>query len=457
MLAAIYCRLSKEDSGREDGANSESIVNQRKLLTDYAQKKYFEIFDYYIDEDRSGLDRERPEFLRLIEDARQGKFSVVLCKTQSRFTRDMELVEKYIHGLFPLWGIRFISVVETYDTAVKGNKKARQISGLVNEWYSEDLSENIKAVLHKKMQDGEFIGSFACYGYKKAPEDRHALEIEEETAQVVRDIYNMYLEGYGIKQIADILRLRQVLTPTAWKQSKGLLYSNPSLCERGTLGKSKKDSAVEGVHDEAECFKWSTSTVKKILSNETYIGTLIQGREQKISYKDKKMRSLPRRDWVCIPNHHEAIVSKEVFEQVRSLRGSRKTVAKGRSKANPLSGKLFCMECQGRMVRNGKRADGEYYWKCRYCTRKNVRQSVIYKSIKQLDLIITDDKATVTDKTIISDTVTSSQKIIERDISEYITGNVRKIEVGRQEDGGIPVIIHLINNGGSDIVTIGTR
>lgn len=314
MLAAIYCRLSKEDVGREDGTNSESIVNQRKLLTDYALKNDFEIYDYYIDEDRSGLDRERPEFLRLIEDAKIGRFSVVLCKTQSRFTRDMELVEKYIHGLFPLWGIRFISVVETYDTAVKGNKKARQISGLVNEWYCEDLSENIKAVLHKKMQDGEFIGSFACYGYKKAADNRHELEIEKETAQVVRGIFDLYLKGYGIMQIADILRLRHVLTPTAWKQSRGLLYSNPS--------------AREGV------FNWSPSTIKKILSNETYIGTLIQGREQKISYKDKKLRAVPRKDWVCIPNHHEAIVSREVFEQVQQLRSSRRKTKKGdRTKA----------------------------------------------------------------------------------------------------------------------------
>ena len=317
MRAAIYCRLSKEDVGRENGANSESIINQRKLLADYAMKQNFEIYDYYIDEDRSGLDRERPEFLRLIEDAKLGRFSVVLCKTQSRFTRDMELVEKYIHGLFPLWGIRFISVVETYDTAVKGNKKARQISGLVNEWYCEDLSENIKAVLHKKMQDGEFIGSFACYGYKKAADNKHELEIEEETAQVVRNIFDLYLEGYGIAQIADILRHKQVLTPTAWKQKIGLLYKNPY------ANKQEKNSTEKAEYKVSVYYNWSRSTIKKILSNETYIGTLVQGKEQKISYKDKKLRAVPKREWVCIPNHHEAIISKEVFEQVRQLRSSR--------------------------------------------------------------------------------------------------------------------------------------
>ena len=251
MLAAIYCRLSKEDSGLKEGANSESIVNQKKLLTDYAVKQDFKVFDYYIDEDRSGLDRERPEFLRLIEDARLGRFGVILCKTQSRFTRDMEMVEKYIHGLFPLWGIRFISVVETYDTAVKGNKKARQISGLVNEWYCEDLSENIRAVLHKKMRDGEFIGSFACYGYVKSA-DRHGLEVEEETAEVVRRIYQMYLDGDSCRIIAAKLTKDKIFTPTAWKQRKGLNYSNPSAMS-GALAK-----------EESTKYTWSPNTIKRM-------------------------------------------------------------------------------------------------------------------------------------------------------------------------------------------------
>ncbi len=310
MLAAIYCRLSKEDAGREEGSNSESIVNQQKLLKDYAQKHDFKIFDYYIDEDRSGLDRERPEFLRLIADARLGRFEVVLCKTQSRFTRDMEMVEKYIHGLFPLWGIRFISVVETYDTAVKGNKKARQISGLVNEWYCEDLSENIKAVLHKKMRDGEFIGSFACYGYVKSA-DRHGLEIEEETAAVVRRIYQMYIDGDSCRVIAAKLTKDKILTPTAWKQRKGLNYNNPSAM-----------SGVSAEDDNAK-YIWSPNTIKRILSNETYIGTLVQGREQKVSFKSKKIKAVPKEAWIRVENHHSAIIDKVTFLKIAKLRKSR--------------------------------------------------------------------------------------------------------------------------------------
>lgn len=309
MLAAIYCRLSKEDSDRREGANSESIINQKKLLTDYAARCDFKIFDYYIDEDKSGLDRERPEFLRLIEDARLGRFGVVLCKTQSRFTRDMEMVEKYIHGLFPLWGIRFISVVETYDTAVKGNKKARQISGLVNEWYCEDLSENIRAVLHKKMRDGEFIGSFACYGYVKS-EDGHGLLIEEETAKVVRRIYKMYLEGESCRSIAAKLTKDKILTPTAWKRFKGLNYSNPS-----AVNKDEKENAE---------YMWSPNTIKRILSNETYTGTLVQGREQKVSYKSKKVVTVPREAWVRVYEHHQAIIDEVMFKKIEELRKMRK-------------------------------------------------------------------------------------------------------------------------------------
>ncbi|MBQ9765575.1 MAG: recombinase family protein [Lachnospiraceae bacterium] len=323
MLAAIYCRLSKEDSGREEGANSESIVNQRKLLSDYAVKHDFDIYDYYIDEDRSGLDRERPDFLRLIEDARLGRFEVVLCKTQSRFTRDMEMVEKYIHGLFPLWGIRFISVVETYDTAIKGNKKARQISGLVNEWYCEDLSDNIKAVLHKKMRDGEFIGSFACYGYVKSA-DRHGLEIEEETAEVVRKIYRMYLDGDSSRVIAAKLTSAKIPTPTAWKQMKGLKYKNPAAAKKEyIIDKQIENGATDNELQIDKRFTWSNNTIKKILSNETYIGTLVQGKEQKVSFKSKRIRTVPKEAWIRVENHHPAIIDYETFEKVRGLRKSR--------------------------------------------------------------------------------------------------------------------------------------
>lgn len=153
MLCAVYARLSKEDE--EKKSESESIQNQKSILVRYALEQGWEVYQIYCDEDYSGADSLRPDFNRMLEDARQGLFQVILCKSQSRFTRDMELVEKYIHGLFPLWGIRFIAVADNADTEVRGNKKARQINGLINEWYLEDLSENVRMVLDLKRREGQ--------------------------------------------------------------------------------------------------------------------------------------------------------------------------------------------------------------------------------------------------------------------------------------------------------------
>ncbi|NLZ80455.1 MAG: recombinase family protein [Clostridiales bacterium] len=307
--AALYCRLSKEDQDKEYRQESESIQNQKLMLVDYAISRGYSIYNIYIDDDYSGLDRERPEFNKMIKDAKMKKFDIIICKSQSRFTRDMELVERYIHGLFPLLGIGFISIIDNGDTRVSGNKKIRQINGLINEWYSEDLSENIRKVLRKKMESGQFIGSFACFGYKKDPKDRHKLVVDEEAAQVVRRIFNLYLSGYSISEIGEILTGEKILTPTFYKQSKGLAYRNTR--------------ASSGV---IESGIWSSSTIKRILENRTYTGCLIQGREKKLSYKSKKMVITPKKEWVILDNNHEPIISKDMYLQVENLRKKRRKV-----------------------------------------------------------------------------------------------------------------------------------
>jgi len=176
LKVAIYCRLSVEDKDKTID-ESESIQNQKSLLLNYCMEKEWSIYKIYSDEDYSGADNERPEFKQMIEDAQQKKFNIILCKTQSRFSRDMEIVEKYIHNKFLEWKIRFVSVVDNADTDVKGNKKARQINGLVNEWYLEDLSENIKTVLEHKRREGKYIGSYEPYGYEKSKYDKNKLII----------------------------------------------------------------------------------------------------------------------------------------------------------------------------------------------------------------------------------------------------------------------------------------
>lgn len=353
MNCAIYCRLSKEDVEKQ--LESESIQNQKALLLDYAAHQNWKVAGVYCDEDYSGADRERPAFLRLIHDAEQGVFQVILVKTQSRFTRDMELVERYIHSLFPLWGIRFIAVVDHVDTGIKGGKKARQINGLVNEWYLEDLSENIRAVLDYKRKNGQFIGSFAPYGYRKDPQNHNQLIPDPETAPVVQKIFSLCQNGMGKTRIAQ--QLNELGIPSPADQQNRFGADNP------------------------EHTPWNRTAVGRILRSETYIGTLVQGVRKKISYKGGACRTLPCENWIRVPNSHQPIVDPNTFQKVQLLL-NQKTRSDGRGVVHPLSGLTYCAACGGGMVRSssnyrGRRTDylscGRYRSDHTLCTRHSIR------------------------------------------------------------------------------------
>ncbi len=194
---------------------------KKSMLLEFASKHGWTVYDIYNDDDYAGADRSRPEFNRLITDAREGKFGIILCKTQARFTREMELVEKYIHGLFPIWGIRFVGMVDGADTSVKGNKKARQINGLVNEWYLEDMSENIKSSLDDLRRKGHHIGAWVRYGYMKDPNQKGHIIPDPVAAAVVERIFKMYLEGNSRADIARILNSEQIPPPTIQNPTGG--------------------------------------------------------------------------------------------------------------------------------------------------------------------------------------------------------------------------------------------
>lgn len=227
--AAVYCRLSKEDE-EKTARESESIRNQRALLLAWAAEHGYRIYRVYTDEDYSGIDRARPGFNAMLADARAGKFEVILAKTQSRFTRDMELVEKYLHGLFPEWGVRFIAVLDHVDTCDPAGKKARQINGLINEWYLEDLSGNVRAVLDHKRRSGSYIASFALYGYRKDPQDHSRLLPDEPAAQVVRQIFALYLQGNGAGRIAQTLNAQGVPPPSVYRAVSASRAPRPRRC-----------------------------------------------------------------------------------------------------------------------------------------------------------------------------------------------------------------------------------
>lgn len=299
MKVAIYCRLSEEDRNKQSETDdSNSIQNQKSMLLQYAMEQGWEIYNIYSDDDYAGADRRRPEYNRLLEDAEHRKFDVILCKTQSRFTRELELVEKYIHGLFPLWGIRFVSIVDNADTANKGNKKSRQINGLVNEWYLEDMSDNIRSVLTNRRENGFHIGAFALYGYKKDPDQKGHLIIDEEAAAVVREIFTLFSQGYGKTAIARMFNDRGIPNPTEYKRLHGLRYQQPKT----------KNSTL-----------WKYFAISDMLINEIYIGNMVQGKYGSVSYKTKQNKPRPKSEWYVVEGTHEPIIDRELWNKVQTL------------------------------------------------------------------------------------------------------------------------------------------
>lgn len=346
MKAAIYCRLSKEDEDKI--GESESIQNQKSMLLQYALENGFDIYQIYSDEDYSGIDRNRPAFNSMLQAASEHQFDVVLAKTQSRFTRDMELVEKYLHGKFMEWGVRFIAVVDHVDTNDTANKKSRQINGLINEWYLEDLSTNVRSVLDHKRKEGLFIGSFARYGYCKDPKAKGKLIIDPEAAEVVRRIFSMALNGIGAHRIARILNDEKIPSPTAYKQLHGIHYRSALKNTNAAL--------------------WSSPTVYQILHDQLYIGNMVQGKHKKVSYKSEKTIWLPKSQWIVVENTHEAIIEREMFETVQRMMQER-TRSGEKGTIHPLAKKVVCGCCGSCMEQTGRqpRADGTQrrYVRCR--------------------------------------------------------------------------------------------
>lgn len=372
LKAALYVRLSREDRDKirkED--DSESIINQQTMLINYCKDNQIEIYNIYNDEDYSGSDRERPAFNRMIEDAENRKFDMVLCKTQSRFARDMELVEKYINGLFPIWGIRFVGIVDNADSTNKYNRKQRQITSLVDQWYLEDLSENIKATLASKRKQGLWVGAFAPYGYIKDPKNKNHLIVDEEAAAVVRYIFDLYLQGYGITPIARKLNEQGVPNPATYKQQHGQPFQNS--------------------HKECSDI-WHTYSIGRMLSNMVYRGCVVQGMAENISYKSTKKRQKPKEEWDIVEGTHEPIIDQCTWDKVQRLRAS-KPKSCNTGDPNIFAGKVRCKKC-GSSMRIYYTHHERYYRCCTQyfakdrCSGTFVSEKVLRREVlKQIQLL----------------------------------------------------------------------
>ena len=406
MKCAIYVRLSQEDKNKENANDdSNSIQNQKTMLIQYALSNEWEIYAIYSDDDYTGSDRERPQFNKLLRSAEKKEFDVILCKTQSRFTRELEIVEKYINHLFPIWGIRFISIVDNADTENKGNKKSRQINGLINEWYLEDISENIRSVLNNKKKNGKHIGSFALYGYKKNPDKKGHLVIDEDASEIVKEVFELFVQGYGKTAIARILNDRGIPNPTEYKRLKGLRY------------KARKN---------INSTLWKYSAIANMLINEMYIGSMVQGKYENVSYKSKKKRYINKEDWIVVKNMHEPIINNELWNKTQELI-KRKAKPFEKGKIGIFSRKVYCKHCEYTLYSTKSRDKRYLQCQTKYVAKNNcigsfvavhTLEKIVLKELKKLiDELL--DKQVISKKINLNDEVETKTKQLKKSIKVY--------------------------------------
>ena len=290
----------------------------------------------------------------------------------------MEMIEKYLHNEFINWNIRFVGLVDSTDTLIVGNKKTRQINGLVNEWQVEDQSINIRAILKNKQSNGLFTGSFAPYGYLKDPKDKYHLIIDEESAEIVREIFKKYANGQGATHICAYLNQKKIPIPSIYKYQKYQKYN----CSKIDYNKISSGEYI-----------WRTNTIYNILKNEVYIGTLIQHKNEGISYKNRKQRRVPKDKRIVVPHCHKAIIDKEIWNIVSKRFSKYKERIKScdGGKINLFSGKIRCNCCGHIFYRDSKKIkEKEYaYWVCgnKYetakvlCDNKAINEKDIYEIV----------------------------------------------------------------------------
>lgn len=359
----VYCRLSDEDRDKLNKTDdSDSIINQRSMCLKYACQFGWNVVDIYSDDDFSGAGTYRPDFERLIRDCESGKINLVLCKSQSRFSRDMSVIEEYLHNKFIEWGVRFVSIVDNADTSIEANKKSRQINGLINEWYLDDLSQNIRKSLKNKREDGLFMGSFASYGYERS-EDGHKLVIDPVAAEIVKKIFQMYADGYGYHRICEYLNNNNIPTRAVYKKQKGSKFVC-SNCDLKTV-------------------RWNPDTIAQILRNEVYIGNLVQGKSTYVSYKNHKQMKVPKKDWCRIENAHEPIIDMETWNKVQSILGTHYKVTKT-GQINYFTRKVYCSCCGKAFMRNVYSVKGEKSGKRAYLQCKGNKKFHICNNNKAI-------------------------------------------------------------------------
>jgi len=326
-ITALYCRVSRDDGTEKE---SNSITNQKRMLSKYAKSNGFKNIKVYEDDGFTGTNFNRPDMQRLLDDVEMGYISTIIVKDMSRFGREYLQVGYYTEHYFPEKNVRFIAVNDGVDSANEEDNDFTPLRNFMNELYAKDISRKVKSAHRVKGMAGEPL-SQPPYGYMKDPENKKKWIIDPEAASVVKDIFKMCLEGKGNETIARILQERQVLIPMAYWQSKGL--------PRG--GKIKQPNP----------YKWCKSSVAKILAQQEYCGDVINFKSYSISFKKKKRIPKPKEEWMVFKDVHEPIIDRETFEQVqkRNVSTRRRQPKPQNAIKSIFSDMLYCADCGSKL------------------------------------------------------------------------------------------------------------
>lgn len=337
-IDALYCRLSRDDELQGD---SNSIKNQKAILSKYASEHGMTNPQFYVDDGYSGTNFNRPDFQRLMDDVNSGKVRTIIVKDMSRLGRDYLKVGLYTEITFPEANVRFIAINDQVDSASNVDNDFTPFRNIINEWYAKDTSKKIRAVFKAKGNSGKHLCTCPPYGYKKDEQDNQHWLVDEVAANVVKEIFLLCMQGYGPTQIARILTERGIDTPKIHKQKYGLSVSTQ-------------------VTEFPEI--WATESVLKILENPAYLGHTVNFRSKKKSYKSKKKILLPREDWVIFRDTHETLIDEDTYETVQRIRQSkRKQTDMG--EMSVFSGIVYCADCGKKMYlcRCSKSTQKEYF------------------------------------------------------------------------------------------------
>ena len=382
-ITAIYCRLSRDD-GTETESNS--IGNQKKMLTQKSKELGLTNTKYYVDDGYTGTNFNRPAFQELLDDIEMGYISVVIVKDLSRLGRDYVLVGHYTDNYFPEHNVRFIAVNDMVDSD-EGENEIAPFKNVMNEMYARDISRKVRSAHRIRGNMGEPL-SQPPYGYMKSPENKKKWIIDTEAAEVVRDIYRMCLEGMGNEAIARELQNRQVLIPVAYWQSKGL--------NRG------------GKKTQPNPYKWCKTTVQKILAQQEYCGDVINFKTYSKNFKNKTRIDNPIENWKIFKDVHEPIIDRDTWETVQKLiaRTKRRAPKKENARKHIFSGLIRCADCGSNMSYHTNTVNKDiHYFSCsnyvkdtrgtcqaRHYIRADALEQIVVFELKRLAVMLQQDE-----------------------------------------------------------------